>query len=195
MRLIVFAAAAVATALAIAGASIIWGDSTEQATTHARTHQLAAGAASTQEPARIGVDPSTLRDAARFHGRDGSVFTVSQAMTNDHVNHCVVVSGRGSTGVACDEERFAREPVQFVEGSSAGPGGTPVTAWTLGGLAEPKIARLEVSDSTGRTWPVALSHDHAFFFELPEAELKRGVEAVSLAAFGRDGELLANVEL
>ena len=195
MRLIALVVIALAAAAAIALGSIVWGESSEQAATLPRAHRLAGAATSAQEPARIGIDRSTLRAAGSFHARDGRVFTVSDAMTNDHRNQCVVVDGRGSTGVACDLARFARQPVQFVEGSSAGPGGTPVTAWTVGGVAAPKIDRLELTDSTGRTWPVTLSHDHAFFFELPAAELARGVEAVSLSAFAHDGDLVAEVDL
>jgi hypothetical protein len=62
-------------------------------------------------------------------------------------------------------------------------------------LALPAVARLELEDSRGRRRPVELSSDGAFFFELPRADLARGITAVSLLVYGADGTVIKEVEL
>jgi hypothetical protein len=141
------------------------------------------------------VDTDSLRPRGSFNTSKGDRVGVFEGVTNDRRNRCVLSTGRGSTGVACGRNVFADSPVQFLESGSAGPGGRPIKEWQLSGIALASVARLVVVDSQGQRTDIPLSPDHAFFFELPQEDLARGVSATSLLVYASDGRLIKEVAL
>jgi hypothetical protein len=188
---------AVVAALAIGAALLIVLPDRTTRTRAARSGKppLSLVSRSLAVPGPHGIDAATVHARGTFARVDGSAVTVSQALTGDHVNRCVVTVASDSAGAACDPDPFATAPVQFVESFSAGPGGKPFHEWQLSGIALPSVVRLELKDSAGRIRPVALRGGGAFFFELPRRDLAHGVTAVSLIAYGADGLLIKEVEL
>ena len=193
-------------ALLIAGAVVSALTLTRSA--HRRTARTIAGRAAdlagersraSSEPDRdFGrklLDRSTLRRRDEFAAPDGERFTISEGRTKDGAKVCVVSAGPGAAGSACDTPGFTKSPVLWVEGFSAGPGGTPISEWELSGLAAPSVARLELVDSTGAQRPVHLGRGNAFFVALSREELKRGVTATALKVYAGDGSLLTSVGL
>jgi hypothetical protein len=154
-----------------------------------------AGSGPDRTFARKLLDRSTLRRRDEFATPDGDRFTIYEGRTKDGAKVCVVSAGPGAAGSACDTPGFTTSPVLWVEGFSAGPGGTPITAWELSGLAAPNVERLELVDSTGNHRPVHLGRGNTFFVALSREDLKRGVTATTLNVYAGDGSLLESVAL
>lgn len=151
-----------------------------------------ASAATVDSPSSIVRERRHLR--ATFRSRRGDAFRVFAAEAADTGDTCVVSVGRGFGARACTARPFERSRALFVESASGGPAGPQRTDFEVSGLLAPDVARATVVDTGGHAWPVQLQGG-AFFFELPRAQLARGVDALQLRLYDEAGVLLEGVAL
>ena len=148
-----------------------------------------------RRPGPHAVDPATLRRKGDFRGVDGRAYSVFEGKTNDGANRCAVTVGGGFSDVVCDPTPFADSPIEFGESYAAGPSGSPVHEWRVSGIAREDVRRIILVNSVGKTRQVQLTSDGAFFFDLPQSDIARGISAVSLLVYDGDGKLIKEVGL
>jgi len=113
-------------------------------------------------------------------------------------NTCIVLVRddlSGAAGCNSTENPFAGKPFFWTSGTEGGPSPEQMSAYEVVGVARPDVARIELSDSSGRTHDLLIDADGGFAFSFPAPDLQAGIVPHMLNAYGPDGQLLGSEQV
>jgi hypothetical protein len=104
-------------------------------------------------------------------------------------SRCVTAIGPRFSAVACGHP-LVNSDLFFFEGSEGGSAAGPQSEHYISGLRSPRVARIEMLDSSGAIEQAQINSSGAFFVELPAAALAKGIRFETLRAYDRNGVLI-----
>lgn len=144
--------------------------------------------------AAMDIDLQAAREVGISIAPDtGRLLRLYRAPSQDRSKECIVL-GEPLFGASCLRGGlFADKPVAYLVWSDGGPAIRDIREAHVAGLVSPEVDHMELLATDGTSVTVPLTGQRAFFYTVPQAELRQGIAPVTLLAVGADGQPLESI--